>query len=108
MKPIFAHLRSPAIVSFFLVLPFMLLEAINRRNFGEGFPIPLFIFLWLLQVAFMVTLMPPIQSIQAGMSIIKSPILLLIRVVILVVVLWMWMGIVTDQMPCFLGVPSCD
>jgi len=108
MKNILTNLRSPAIISFILVIPFMILELVNRRNFHEGFPIPLFGFMWLLPILFIITIMPIVRNIRAGNSIIANPISLLLRVVFLVFIAWMWVGILIDQMPCFLGVPNCD
>jgi hypothetical protein len=32
----------------------------------------------------------------------------LLRVVFLAFIARMWIGILIDQMPCFLGVPNCD
>jgi uncharacterized membrane protein len=108
MKNILANLRSPAIFSLLLVLPFMILELVNRRNFNAGFPIPLFVFMWLLPMLFILILMPIVRNVRAGNSIVVNPIILLIRVIFLALIIWMWFGIVIDQMPCFLGVPNCD
>jgi len=108
MKAIFTTLRSPAIISSILVLPFMILELMNRRSFHEGFPIPLFGILWLLPVAFILILMPIVRNVQAGNRIMADPISLLLRVAFLILIAWLWSGIILDQMPCFLGVPNCD
>jgi len=108
MKNIFMNLRSSVIISSALVLPFIIMELVNRRNFNEGFPFPLFGFMWVLPILFILTLAPMVQTVRAGNSLIASPVNLLIRVVILVFIAWMWMGILIDQMPCFFGVPNCD
>ena len=108
MKNIFTNLRPPVIISFILVIPFMILELVNRRNFNEGFPIALFGFLWLLPTLFIITIMPMVRNIGAGNSIIANPIILLLRVVFLAFIAWMWVSLVIDQMPCFLGVQNCD
>jgi hypothetical protein len=108
VKNILTNLRSPTIVSFILVIPFMILELVNRRNFNEGFPIPLFVFMWLLPMLFILTVMPIVRNVLAGNSIIANPVILLLRVVFLAFIVWMWFGILIDQMPCFLGVPNCD
>jgi len=108
MKDIFTTLRSPAIISSILVLPFMILELINRRSFHEGFPIPLFGILWLLPMAFILILMPIVQNVQAGNRIMADPISLSLRVAFLILIAWLWSGIILDQLPCFLGVPNCD
>ena len=108
MKTIFTTLRSPAIISFMLVIPFMILELVNRRNFHEGFPIVLFGLLWLLPMIFIVTVMSTIRNVRAGKNILADPINLLFRVILLVFLTMMWGGILIDQMPCFAGVPNCD
>ena len=108
MKDIFTTLRSPAIISSILVLPFMILELMNRRSFHEGFPIPLFGILWLLPMAFILILMPIVQNVQAGNRIMADPINLLLRVAFLILIAWLWSGIILDQLPCFLGVLNCD
>jgi len=108
MKNILTNFRSPAIISLVLVIPFMILELIHRRNFHEGFPIALFGFLWLLPILFIITMMPFVRNIRAGNIIIANPISLLLRVVFLAFIAWMWVSLMIDQMPCFLGVPNCD
>ena len=108
MKNILTNLRSPAIISLLLVFPFMILELVNRRNFHEGFPITLFGLMWLLPILFIITMMPIVRNIRAGNSIIANPVILLLRVVFLAFIAWLWMGLLIDQMPCFLGVPNCD
>lgn len=108
MKIIFMNLRTPAIISAVLVLPFMILELINRRGSHEGFPIPLFAILWLLPAAFILILMPIVRSVRAGNRIMTNPSSLLLRVPFLILITWLWTGIILDQMPCFLGVPNCD
>jgi hypothetical protein len=104
----FMTLRSPALISLLLVIPFMVMEVADRRGFNEGFPIPLFVIMWLLPLSFILTAMPMVRNLQAGNSLMAQPVNLLIRIVILVFVAWMWTSLLIDQMPCFLGVPNCD
>ena len=108
MQTILTNLRSPALIGLLLVLPFMILELINRRNFNEGFPFLLFGFLWALPIIFIVTLTPIVQTVRAGNSVMVKPISLLLRVAFLLFIAWFWGSLVIDQMPCFLGVPNCD
>jgi hypothetical protein len=108
MQTILTNLKLPVLISSMLVIPFMIMEVVNRRNFNEGFPIPLFIFMWVLPILFVVTLMPIVRNVRAGNNLMASPVNLLIRVVILVFIAWMWTSLLIDQMPCFLGVPNCD
>jgi hypothetical protein len=108
MQAFLTTLRVPAIVSFFLVLPMMIMEVVNRRSFNEGFPIVLFIIMWLLPVIFSLILTPILRTIWAGNSLLASPIKLLFSVALLVFIAIVWTGALIDQMPCFLGVPNCD
>lgn len=107
MKNMFLTLRSPALISLFLIIPFMIMEVVNRREFNEGFPFPLFIIMWLLPVLFILTGMPILRNMR-GDNVLAGPALLLIRVVILIFIAWFWAALLIDQMPCFLGVPNCD
>jgi hypothetical protein len=102
------HLRIPALVSTVVVLPFVMLEWVNRRDFHDGFPIPLFGLMWLLSFSFIVVLMPVPRRLSAGNRHIPNPFGLLSRVGLLIAVAWLFVSLVLDQMPCFLGVPNCD
>lgn len=108
MQTLLTNFRLPALISFLLVIPFMIMEVVNRRNLSEGFPIPLFVIMWLLPLLFILTVTPILRNVRAGNSLLATPILLLVRVVFLSFLVWMWFGILLDQMPCFLGVPNCD
>jgi cation transport ATPase len=108
MKNRFITLRPPALISLLLVIPFMVMEVVNRRGFDEGFPIPLFAMMWILPVIFILTGMPILRNLRAGSSLMTQPVNLLIRVVVLVLVAVLSTGLLLDQMPCFLGVPNCD
>lgn len=110
MKAITTGLRSPALISFILVLPFMALEALlNPANAGGALDFfLLFGVLWLLPLVFIVILAPVVRNGRAGISIMANPLNLLLRVVFLALIATMWGGILLDQLPCFLGVPNCD
>lgn len=105
-------LGTQALISFGLVLPFMILELINRRNLPGGllggFPVPLFGLMWLLSFMFILTLMPIVRSLRAGNRNLTNRLTLLRGVLLLTVIAWIWVGLVIDQMPCFLGVQNCD
>ena len=108
MKNMFLTLRSPALISLLLIIPFMVMEVVNRWGFNEGFPFPLFIIMWLLPVLFILTGMPILRNMRAGDNMLAKPGLLLIRVVLLIFIAWFGGTLLIDQMPCFLGVPNCD
>jgi FtsH-binding integral membrane protein len=108
MKLAFPHLRFPALISSALVLPLVILELVNRRDYHEGFPVPLFGILWLLPMAFVLVLMPIVRKVQAGARTTPDTIGILLGGVLLILIASAWAGILLDQMPCFLGVPFCD
>lgn len=107
MRQIIANLMPAAAIGTVLVLPLMILEWANRRQFHEGYPTPLFVLLWLLPAAFILILRPVVRDARAG-SVTAVPLGPVLRVACLVFIAWLWAFIVVDQMPCFLGVPNCD
>ena len=102
------NLKTPAIISSVLVLPFITLELINRRSLPQGFPVVLFVVMWLLPLAFILTLMPILRNLRAEKRSMTNPLSLLPRVGLLIFIAWFWVSLILDQMPCFLGVPNCD
>lgn len=108
MKNILTNLRSPALISSILVLPFMILEVLNRRQFNEGFPIILFVLMWLLPMGFILILIHIVRKVRAGTSLMATPVPLLLSITFLILIAVVWTGALIDQMSCFLGVPNCD
>lgn len=108
LSRISGNLKTPAIVSSLLVLPFIALELINRRSLPQGFPIVLFLIMWLLPLSFILILMPILRKQRSEKPSMKNLLSLLPRVGLLIFIAWFWVGLVLDQMPCFLGVPNCD
>jgi len=106
MKNYLTNLRWPLLISTLLVLPFLLLELVNRWSYQEGFPIPLFGLLWLLPLGFILILTPVVRDVRAGDKL--KYISFVLRIVLLILIAWLWVAIVLDQMHCFLGVPNCD
>ena len=62
MQTVLRTLGSSAVISFLLILPFMIMEVVNRRNFNEDFPIFLFFVMWLNLFAFSLILLPIVQG----------------------------------------------
>ncbi len=110
MKTITTDLRSAAIISFILVLPFAILEALNNTITKQNAPVLILLFgvLWLLPTAFIVILAPVVRTVRAGNSILANPIKLLFSVAFLALIATIWGWGFMDQLPCFLGVPNCD
>lgn len=104
----FGNLKKSAVLSLLIVLPFMFLEFVNGGYSLHGFPVPLFGFMWLLALSFIVLLVPILRSLQTGNRATPETIRLFLRLCLLILIAWMWTSLVLDQMPCFLGVPNCD
>lgn len=96
-------LRTAAIISSLLLAPFIILESATTGGFPRGFPAALFGFLWMLGMAFVGIL----HSVTVSRRAVPNAVLVL-KVGALIFIAWMWVSIVIDQMPCFLGVPNCD
>jgi hypothetical protein len=105
---IIRNLITPAIISLVLLLPFTVLELVNRRRFSEGFPIALFALMWALTFSFIVILVPVMRGLREGDEEQTSPLALAPKVILLTLIASLWGFLVIDQMPCFLGVLNCD
>ena len=62
MQTILKPVGSSVLISFLLILPFMIMEVVNRRNFNEDFPSFLFFAMWLNLFAVSVILLPIVRS----------------------------------------------
>ena len=90
----------PALLGFVAIVPFLVMQLI-ARSIQEDFPVALFVSLWLVAAAFVGLALPIARRVHRGTG-------LWVRVAALGVLAWVWVSIVVDQMPCFLGVPNCD
>ena len=108
MKNTIADFKPASLIGFLVVLPLIVLELINGQNLDLGFPTALFVMLWLLPVLFTITLLPIIRTIQNRENILAHPIPLLLRITFITITSLMWINIIIDQLPCFMGVPNCD
>jgi hypothetical protein len=73
MQTILKTLGSPVLISLLLILPFMIMEVVNRQNFNEGFPVPLFIILWLGLTAILFILTPIVRNIWVRSNDVANP-----------------------------------
>jgi len=62
MQTILKNSGSSALISFLLILPFMIMEIVNRRIFNEDFPFMLFFVLWLNLFAISFILLPIVRG----------------------------------------------
>jgi hypothetical protein len=74
MQTILKPLGSSAVISFLLILPFMIMEVVNRRNFNEDFPIFLFFILWLNLFAVSLILLPILRARWTGNHDMANPV----------------------------------
>ena len=89
-----------------LVLPFAVLEAVNQSITTST--LPLFAVLWLLPA---VAGTGVFRIARTSKSPITSPMgrtIQLAGIAFVVVLAAVWLRLVADQLPCFLGVPNCD
>jgi hypothetical protein len=107
MNQFLKKLILPAIIGLLLVLPLMILEYVNRRQFHEGYPTLLFVMLWLLGTGFAFSLLATWRDLRARKNLMERPIILALRIAALIACGWIWVAIVLDQMPCFLGARVC-
>ena len=89
------------------VIPFIAMEFVNGGFSRYGFPLILFVALWLVASFFF-------YSLSTGVNMIRFPdrparkalgILVLSSSIFFA---WFWIMVVIDQMPCFLGIANCD
>lgn len=66
MQTAFRTLGSSGVISFLLILPLMIMEVVNRRNFNEDFPATLFFGMWFNLFATSLILLPIVQGRRAA------------------------------------------
>ena len=74
MQTILKTLGSLSLVSLLLILPFMIMEVVNRRNFNEDFPFMLFFGLWLSLFAISLILLPIVRARWIGNPDMANPV----------------------------------
>lgn len=66
MNRSFRTFTFSALLGFLLVMPLMIMQAINRRHFNEELPVVLFLGLWLFPVAICLYLLPIVRAWRMG------------------------------------------
>ncbi len=89
------------------VLPFFILEWWTTSGFARsGFPLVLFIFMWVNSTLFAGVLLSALKDFREGT--VRSKIVWFsFKIIILAILGLAWVNIVLDQMPCFLGGGGC-
>lgn len=93
------------LISTALTAPLLYLELLHGSH---HFPYPLFAVLWLLPAVSVFAAVPLIHAVRPSEGELALPVVLCARMGLLLVSAFLWIALVSDQMPCFLGVPSCD
>lgn len=110
MKTMISNPRLAPVISFIVcVFPFMILEWATRSNAPRSdASLMLWVVLWLLSTGFIAVLMLIVRNLRrAGNRILANPFSLLLSVIFFAVFTWLWVALVIDQMPCFLGGSGC-
>ncbi len=66
MQTILKTLGSSSLVGLLFILPFMIMEGVNRQNLNEDFPFSLFFVLWLNMFAISLILLPVLRARWTG------------------------------------------
>ena len=108
IKPAF-DIGMAVAIGLIVVLPLIALQSTVGRASYRTFPTPLFVAIWILGAVFTVVVIPTVRAIRNGDgSALAYSGMLISRVVFLLMIGAFLTGLVSDQMPCFLGVPNCD
>lgn len=112
MKDRLFPLAAAVFFGLLLIAPFAFMEYWNNPVIRSGeirFPFLLFFALWLPPTIFFLGATPIVRKVSAGQSILERPLVLLLRVLFLLFFALIWVRMILNEMPCFLGgVPGCD
>jgi hypothetical protein len=96
------------LISATLVAPFIVLQWVNRRAFHEGFPFLLFTFMSLHSLFIVLLLTPALGRLRAERSPRALKLGHWVGLLLGIFLAYVYVNVVIDQLPCFLGVPNCD
>lgn len=101
-------LITSLLLSAILVVPFIILEWVNRGVFQEDFPVVLFALMALHSLLIVFLMTPALRHL----CLVGSPRSLKpghwVGLVLGVFLIYVYASVVIDQLPCFFGVPNCD
>ena len=109
MKNRSSDIAIGAIISSCIVFPLMLLEYVNTEGFaGKGFPAALYIALWLMPFLLLVLMIPVVRHLRSGNGLDRNRVIFVLKTALAIGIVVIWVNILMDQAPCFMGVPNCD
>jgi hypothetical protein len=89
-------------------VPFFVLQVVNRRAFHEELPFVLFTFMFAHALLIAFALTPTLRCLHAERSLGALRLGHWAGLLAGAVLVYAYAGVVSDQLPCFLGVPNCD
>lgn len=96
------------LISSTLVVPFAILQLVNRKAFQEEFPFVFFAFMSLHSLFIALLLTPALQRFRAERNLRALKLGHWAALVLSAILTFAYANVVIDQLPCFLGVPNCD
>lgn len=99
---------APLLISAALVAPFIVLQWVSRGPFHEDFPFVLFIFMSLHSLSIVLLMTPALRRLRAKRSLRALKLGHWSGLMLGAFLLFAYAEVVSDQFPCFLGVPNCD
>ena len=98
---------TPLLISAVLVAPFIVLEWVNG-GFHQGFPFVLFAFMAAHALSIVLLLTPAYRRARAARTLGALHLGHWAALVLAALLVYAYVSVVMDQLPCFLGVPNCD
>lgn len=95
-------------LSAVLVVPLFVLEWWNRREFHEEFPLELFTFMSVHSLLIVLSAAPAVRRLRSERDLRALAFGHWAGLVLSAFLAFVYVGVVVDQLPCFLGVPNCD
>ena len=96
------------LISATLVAPFIVLQWVNRRAVHEDFPFVLFIFMSLHSLFIVLLLTPALRRLRDERRLGALTPGHWTGLLLGAFLGFLYVDVVIDQLPCFLGVPNCD
>lgn len=93
---------------FVALIPLVVLELINRRQFQEEFPFSVFGFTWVLQSLFILLTALVLKNFRTAKVLKEKLYIVVLQLALLGLIAFVWSGWIIDQWPCLMGVPHCD
>lgn len=104
-QKIIGQLVVAVVIGFLLTVPFFITEAITTSGFvTSGFPLALFNTMWVIASLFMFLVIPFVMAKGRPKG---RTLYIVLRIALILILARMWIGLVIDQWPCFLGATGC-